>query len=481
MARANWLFLARNRSADFAHILTDEMSRVYMLTYETFNIVSGSILTVVYVALAARISLSVTAGLLLAGAILVGLLGPTIVRSQREGRQVSHANKRLWAAIAELLASLKTAKSYSAEERHIQSMEDVSTELAVTEIRSGWTAGSSYLWFDIGSVVALAILVYVGMTQFALTSGAVLMLVFLAARVMPRISLVQRALQFVAHRLPAFEAILELESRLGAEQEHPAPSSEPVPVQSSVCLSHVSFAYNAPDRPAVDDLTVEIRRGTVAAILGPSGSGKSTVADIITGLQRPQSGHLTIDGRILDDSLIASWRKEIGYVSQDTFIFHDTVRANLIWANPSASESDIAEALQMAKADFVFGLEKGLETVLGDRGVRLSGGERQRLALARALLRRPQLLVLDEPTSALDVENERHILDAITRLKGKVTTLLITHRLSAVRRADHVYVMELGRLVESGSWEELSARSEGRFRAMAAVADLTESTNVPTT
>ena len=162
--------------------------------------------------------------------------------------------------------------------------------------------------------------------------------------------------------------------------------------------------------------------------------------------------------------MIAAWKRQLGYVSQDTFVFHDTVRANLSWANPEATEHDMAEALRAARAEFVFDLENGLETVLGDRGVRLSGGERQRLALARALLRRPQLLVMDEATSALDLENEMGILDAIERLRGHVTTLLITHRLSAVRRADHIYVVEDGRIVESGTWDALTSRPASRLR-----------------
>ena len=472
IARANWRFLARSRSADFSHVLTEEISRVYALTYEMLNVLSGTAVTIVYVVLAAKISLAMTSAVVLSGGILAIVAAPKILRSQRDGGQVSQATKRLWAAISELLASLKTAKSYSAEQRHIDSMQEISKDLAVTEIQASWTAASSYLWFDIGSVTAMALLVYVGLTWFGLAPGAVLMLVFLVARVMPRLAMAQRGLQFVAHRLPSFEAILDIERRLAAEQEDPAPSAEVIPLHRSVCLEHVTFAYDAADRPAIEDLTMEIRRGTITAIVGPSGSGKSTVADLVTGLQRPQRGHVTIDGRLLDDSLIASWRREIGYVSQDTFVFHDTVRANLLWANPSATGQDITDALQMAKAEFIFDLEDGLETVLGDRGVRLSGGERQRLALARALLRHPQLLVLDEPTSALDPENERHILDAILRLRGKVTTLLITHRLSAVRRADAVHVMENGRVVESGSWEVLSQSEGSRFRALAEAPDV---------
>ena len=417
---------------------------------------SGAIVALVFIVLAARISALMTAVVVASGGILVVLLGPKVLQAQREGGQVSQATRRLYVAITEHLASLKTAKSYGAERRHIESLAEFSTDLAVTEIKGNRTYAMSFLVFDVGSVAALAVMVYIGLNQFSLEPGAVLMLVYLVARVMPRIATLQRGLQFIAHRLPSFESYVALEKRLEEEQEHPAPSNERIRLEHSIRLEHVTFAYGSPDRPAIEDLTLEIPRGTLVAIVGSSGSGKSTVADIVTGLQRPQKGAVVIDGRILDDSRIVSWRKEIGYVSQDTFVFHDTVRANLLWANPSASEDDIVAALKMAQAEFVFDLEHGLETVLGDRGVRLSGGERQRLALARALIRRPQLLVLDEPSSALDVENERQIFDAIERIRGTVTTLLITHRLSAVRRADQVCVLEGGRLVESGSWDALS-------------------------
>ena len=161
-----------------------------------------------------------------------------------------------------------------------------------------------------------------------------------------------------------------------------------------------------------------------------------------------------------------SWREKIGYVAQDTFLFHDTVRANLLWARPDATESDLRGALRMAAADeFVARLPQGLDTIVGDRGATLSQGERQRLALARALLRRPRLLVLDEATNSLDSENETRILGAIERIHGGITTVLIAHRLSTIRWADLIYVIEDGRVVESGDWTTLSAKLDGRFRS----------------
>jgi len=461
---ANWRFVAKRRSADFAHAMTEQLARVDALTYELLNIVVGAIVTIVYIALAMRISAAMTSTVIAAGAILFATLAPKMRRAQRDGRQITGATSRLYAATSEHLASLKTAKSYGAERRHIESMAEISTELANIQITASRTSAISTFVFEVGSVVALALMVYVGLTHFTLAPGALLMLVYLAARVLPRVATLQRGVQFCGQLLPSFDAIAALEEELHRVQEDIVPSDEMIPLRESVRFEHVRFSHSTPDQSTLDDVTLELRQGAITAIVGPSGAGKSTIADILTGLLRPQEGRVSIDGRTLEDSMIAAWKRQLGYVSQDTFVFHDTVRANLSWAHPEATEHDMAEALRAARAEFVFDLENGLESVLGDRGVRLSGGERQRLALARALLRHPQLLVMDEATSALDLENETGILDAIERLRGHVTTLLITHRLSAVRRADHIYVVEDGRIVESGTWEALTSRPASRLR-----------------
>jgi ATP-binding cassette subfamily C protein len=167
--------------------------------------------------------------------------------------------------------------------------------------------------------------------------------------------------------------------------------------------------------------------------VGPSGAGKTTVADLVAGLIFPDRGRVTVDGKELTPARIGRWRERIGYVGQEPFLFHDTVRANLLWAAPGASEDDLREALRAAAAwGFVARLPHGLDTVVGDRGVRLSGGERQRLALARALLRRPDLLILDEATSNIDAGNERRIGAAVRRLRGSLAILVITHRSPAI-------------------------------------------------
>jgi ATP-binding cassette subfamily C protein len=185
------------------------------------------------------------------------------------------------------------------------------------------------------------------------------------------------------------------------------------------------------------------------------------------GLVTPDEGNILIDGKAFSPKSMKAWREQIGYVPQDTFLFNDTLRANLLWAKPEAKEEEINQSLRFAAAeDFVNGLPKGLDAILGDRGVLVSGGERQRIALARALLRKPSLLILDEATSSLDSENEKRIQNAIETLHSQMTILIMTHRLSAVREADIIHVLEKGQLVESGTWGSLMANRDGRFFAL---------------
>ena len=164
---------------------------------------------------------------------------------------------------------------------------------------------------------------------------------------------------------------------------------------------------------------------------------------------------------------IKSWRSLIGYVTQDTILFHDSILENLKWVNPDATDEDILDALKIAAADdFVLNLSEGYSTVIGDRGMRLSGGQRQRLALARALLRKPMLLILDEATSSLDAESERRIQEAIESLHGSMTIIVISHRLVTVRNADLIYLIDKGRVIESGSWYKLMENKSGLFHTM---------------
>jgi len=226
----------------------------------------------------------------------------------------------------------------------------------------------------------------------------------------------------------------------------------------AVRLEGVRFAYDA-EVPALGGVTLDVPAGKTVALVGPSGAGKSTVYNLIPRFYDVDAGRVTIDGQDVRDVTLASLRDAIALVSQEITLFNDTVRANIAFGRPEADDAAIEEAARAAAADdFIRELPRGYDTIVGDRGVKLSGGQRQRVAIARAMLKDARILLLDEATSALDTESERQVQAALDRLREGRTTLVIAHRLSTVAAADLIYVLDGGRLVESGSHGELKAR-----------------------
>jgi len=257
---------------------------------------------------------------------------------------------------------------------------------------------------------------------------------------------------------------------LGATRRFYGLANEPVPVTdgpgvaaradaASLSLERVRFAYPGQSRPALAGISIEIPAGKTVALVGPSGAGKTTTAHLLMRFWDPDEGRIALNGVDLRDYVLDDLRRQIALVAQETYLFNDTLRSNIMIARPDASEGDLLAAVEHASlADLVETLPQGLDSPVGERGTSLSGGQRQRIAIARAFLKDAPVLILDEATSHLDALNEQAVRRALDRLKADRTTIVIAHRLSTVRDADLIVVLDGGRVVESGMHEALLAK-----------------------
>jgi subfamily B ATP-binding cassette protein MsbA len=367
--------------------------------------------------------------------------------------------------LTESLGAVRTVKGYHAQEREqgvfaagVKRLLD--NVLATLTAQSVMQLSSSLLLGVVG-----AIIMYVGSRHIlagTLTLGGyftyTMFLGFLIAPIFQIVAIGTQLTESIAGLERTREVLTEL-----PEDTDPNRTVAMGTVKGDVAFEHVDFAYEA-DKPVLKDVSFVSPAGTVTALVGSSGSGKSTIIGLIAAFHTPNSGRATVDGTDLSRVRLETYRTQLGVVQQDTFLFAGTIRENVAFSRPSASEAQIAEACRIARvSEFADRFPSKLDTVVGERGVKLSGGQRQRVSIARAILADPRILILDEATSSLDSESEAHIQAGLQALMAGRTTFVIAHRLSTIRRADQILVVEDGRIVERGNHEALYAVN-GRYR-----------------
>ena len=473
VSNSSWMFISQNRSSNFIQIITSEIDRIGIGTYFFLQLIVNTIITLVYLIMALQLSTIATLITSFCGVTLLFFFKGKIKEVQLRGEELSKEMSSFYSTVIEHFNGIKTVKSYNTEDRNCNIFSNISCGVAQTYVNATGVQAKVKFWFDIGTVLILSSILYISLNVLHINTAGILLLLYFFVKVMRRISAIQQNYHQIIGMLPAFANVTLIQEQCeNAAEVKFNKTNQIVTMNHSIQIKNISFSYQR-ENFAIKNLNITIRKGEFVSIVGPSGSGKSTVADLIVGLLVPCEGSVLVDDVLLTPEKAQSWRNQVGYVNQDTFLFHDTIRANLLWACPNASEAEIKQAIRLsALENFIFLLPNGIDTIVGDRGVLLSGGERQRLALARALLRKPSLLILDEATSSLDSENEKHIQNAIEKLHGHLTILAITHRLSTIQNADIIYVLEKGNLVESGTWGTLSLNENSRFKKMCKAQDL---------
>ena len=440
--RARWLHFVDRRTGDLASAVSVEPTRTADAYVAACHVLSGAIQILIYLAVCMAISWEVSLLALAAGAFGMIVLNRLVTMSRRAGQTQTELQKSFMTLLLQGLDGMKPLKAMGREgsmrplfEGDVRGLNNAQRTIVISRealaesyelIRAFAVAGGLYLFVSVWDQPVDGLLV----------------LALLFVRTLQKVSKVHDQYQVAAANQPAF-AFLQSTIAAAEEAEEPGLGSTTPRLASAISLRNVSFSYGREN--ILENVSMTVPAGAFIAIVGASGAGKTTVADLIIGLLRPQRGEVWIDDLPLGDIDANAWRRMIGYVPQDTFLFHDTVMANVTLGEPGISRPDVETALRRAEAwAFVAALPDGMDTVVGERGARLSGGQRQRVAIARALVRDPALLILDEATTALDPETEAGIVATVKRLTGKLTVLSISHQPAMQGAADLVYQLDNG-------------------------------------
>jgi len=405
----------------------------------------------------------------LAIAPIIGVLTARFGKALRNLAHESYeGNKLLTDTSQEALANQNIVKAYRAEAREQSRFSTVAQKIVRANLRSAKIAALSPPTIEMIGVVAIVILLYFGQREIAaghMNAAQFLTFLFFLFRSYDPMRKLSRLQNSMEQALAAARHVWEVMDEQ-AEIPEKADAVKLPPLRHQIELRNVSFGYANETKSVLRDVSLQISAGTMVALVGESGGGKSTLTKLLMRFHDPTKGSVLWDGTDLRDARVSSLREQLALVTQETVLFNDTVRHNISYGRPDATDAEIEEAARVAFAhDFIKELPEGYNTIVGERGIFLSGGQRQRLAIARAVLANAPVLILDEATSALDAESERLVQRALANLIRNRTTVVIAHRLSTVRRADCIVVMERGQIIETGTHTELLAHG-GQYRRL---------------
>ena len=457
LLEARWMYFVDRRSGELATAVGVEPDRASAAYVSSCRVLSGSIQLLIYLGLSVTISWVVSVIALVVGSVGIIVLNRLVTISRQGGENQTEIQKSFMMRLLQGLDGIKPLKAMARERNMAPLMEDDIKGLNHAQRMIVVTREALTESHEIIRVFAVAGGLYVFVAVWNQPVGSLLVLALLFVRTLQKVSQLQSHHQLAAINQPAF-AFLQSMIAAAEKAREPSQGVQRPRLTSEISLRDVSFSYGR--EKVLKGASMTLPAGAFIAVVGPSGTGKTTVADLIIGLLQPQQGEIWIDDLPMTDIDSKAWRDMIGYVPQETFLFHDSVMANVTLDDEDISRAEVKTALLRAEAwAFVAALPEGMDTVVGERGARLSGGQRQRIAIARALVRDPALLILDEATTALDPETEAGIVTTIRRLSGKVTVLAISHQPAMRQAADVAYRLEKGHILTEQTREQHTIQS----------------------
>jgi len=461
---ADWPFLSEQKIGHVESILMNDvhMSAGILATLTTIIMVATSI--IMYTFIAINISAPITFITLGFGILLFLLLKPFFYGIRKLGEEFGKSYRKINHIVSEHLIGAKTIKANAAEIKVVKLADEEMEKLRNTTLKMelyNKAPGSFMEPIGIIFISVLFLFYYYFGSSFNIASFAVI--VFLVQKKFSFMQSINSRFNGINGAIPHLQSVLNFERSAERHQEINA-GKENFVFENNITVKNLSFGYDDKNGKVLNDINLTINKGGMIGLIGPSGAGKTTLVDIFLRLLPPGSGDILVDGKSVSQIDLRDWRKNIGYVSQDAFLLNDSVENNIRFYNENVAEEDIIEASKAANIyDFIMGLPEKFQTITGERGVRLSGGQRQRIALARALAKKPEILILDEATSALDNESETLIQESIEKLKNKVTVILIAHRPSTVMISGCLFVLDNGKIIEEGTPAELLKNKDSYF------------------
>ena len=470
-------FISRN-SAELLRNVSSEVDRVVNGTLKPVLMIALHLImtTVIVIGLIIVEPLITGAGILLFGGMALGFLKLTKKKVKFFGRESLIHRQAMNKSILQGLGGFKDAKVLNREPHFLKEYNFHASKHRYYDLWKGVINSMPIQLIELIALTGILFIAIVMVLQFRELNSIITVLALFGAaivKIKPSIYQLISNTNILRYNAYSVEAIYDDLEYLESRQMHKismAPVSEPITLKRAIEIKNLEFSYPDTSVPAVKNIHITIPKNSAVAFVGPSGAGKTTLVDVILGLLEPQKGSLLVDGKNVLDN-IRAWQQNIGYIPQFIYLLDDTIRRNICFgiADEDIDDELLLEVVKTAQlAELVDGLEEGVETIVGERGVRLSGGQRQRIGIARALYNNPQVLVMDEATSALDNITERYLVKAIEELRGDKTLIMIAHRLTTVQNCDTIYMMKDAEIIAEGTYEELLL-SSAEFREMSLV------------
>ena len=442
---SSWEYFIRQPVGSLTNAVATEAHRASTAFSFGAKMASMAIEAMIYTVLAFLVSWKATLIALGGVAFIMVVLRRLVRKNRRAGAKQTVHMQSLIAQMTDVLISIKPLKAMAREKQSDEVLTDTTRRLNRALQKQVLSKAALGSFQEPLTIIFLVLCLYIALVYWNLSLTAIIAMVFFIGKILKQVEKIQKEYVNLVEYDSAYWSLLEkIEGARNAREV--LNGTQKPSFSSAIRMDSVSFAYAG--RAVLDNVSIELPAGSFSALLGPSGSGKTTFADLLTGLLRPQRGDIWIDGVPLSQIDIRSWRGMIGYVPQENLLLHDTILKNITLGEETISEPEVETALRAAGAwDFVAQMAKGIHSVVGERGSMISGGQRQRIAIARALVKRPKLLILDEATTALDPKTEKEICTTLQQLKGQITILAISHQPTVVECADWAYRLKDGGLI----------------------------------